>query len=213
MVRIMDQNGFNGFDEFIKSFNDYISSFTSEKGNENTDNSEETCEECRFSSSNADSTKSQREACSDIPGGFQDIPPQLLLVIGELLGNIIAGNLPFNIQNVVGNWLQLVGQAIEVFNAQQQYYQGGPGRYYNYIYRNVANPFCTSSVDESQKSISVNENEQKSNKGKRSNKNGSSSKSSNTSSEIEELKECICYLTNQIQELKNDIDKLKNQKM
>ena len=30
---------------------------------------------------------------------------------------------------------------------------------------------------------------------------------------IEELKECICYLTNQIQELKNDIDKLKNQKM
>ena len=128
MVRIMDQNGFNGFDEFIKSFNDYISSFTSEKGNENTDNSEETCEECRFGSSNADSTKSQREACSDIPGGFQDIPPQLLLVIGELLGNIIAGNLPFNIQNVVGNWLQLVGQAIEVFNAQQQYYQGGPGR-------------------------------------------------------------------------------------
>ena len=32
----------------------------------------------------------------------------------------MAGNLPFNVQNVVGNWLQLVGQAIEVFNAQQQ---------------------------------------------------------------------------------------------
>ena len=201
MVRIMDQNGFNGFDEFIKSFNDYISSFTSEKGNENTDNSEETCEECRFGSSNADSTKSQREACSDIPGGFQDIPPQLLLVIGELLGNIIAGNLPFNIQNVVGNWLQLVGQAIEVFNAQQQYYQGGPGRYYNYIYRNADNPFCSSANDESQANVESNK--------KKKTTSSNSSKEKESNNEIYELKQSIELLNKQIEELQKQINNLK----
>ena len=215
----MNYNGFNSFEDFMRFCGVKVDTNTSSENkssdSDNTEDDDKTsrCENCKPGNGQGEADEKARNADSDIPGGFQDIPPQLLLVIGELLGNIIAGNLPFNVQNVVGNWLQLVGQAIEVFNAQQQYYQGGPGRYYNYIYRNVANPFCTSSVDESQTSISVNENEQKSNKGKRSNKNGSSSKSSNTSSEIEELKECICYLTNQIQELKNDIDKLKNQKM
>lgn len=93
------------------------------------------------------------EACrnsnSDIPGGFQDVPPVLFVVIGQLLGNILAGNLPLNVQNSLGNWLGLVGQTIVTFAGQQQYFQGGPGRYYNPIYRNASNPFCESSgIDE-----------------------------------------------------------------
>ena len=85
------------------------------------------------------------QGCSDIPGGFQDLNPQLFSVIGQVVGMAISGNLPFNIQNAVGNWLMLVGQVIITFNAQQQYFQSGPGRYYNLKYKNVTNPFCPQS--------------------------------------------------------------------
>ncbi len=199
----MPQNEFNGFNDFIKIFNDYIGSFNSETSNKsdnsNSKESDDECNNCRFGNFNANATKSQREACSDIPGGFHDIPPQLLLVIGELLGNVMAGNLPFNIQNVVGNWLQLVGQAIEVFNAQQQYYQGGPGRMYNPIYRNAANPFCSSSSDESQTNVASN---------KKSSSNSSKNKT-RSNNDIYQLKQSIESLTKQIEELQKQIDDLK----
>mgnify|MGYP004731705845 CR=1 FL=1 len=198
----MSQNEFN---DFIKIFNDYMGSFTSKRTNKSDGSSSQEsyneCNNCRFGNSNANATKGQREACSDIPGGFQDIPPQLLLVIGELLGNVMAGNLPFNIQNVVGNWLQLVGQAIEVFNAQQQYYQGGPGRMYNPIYRNVANPFCSTSSDESQTNVASNRNKKSS--------SNSSSNSTQSNDDIYQLKQSIELLTKQIDELQKQIDDLK----
>lgn len=79
---------------------------------------------------------------SDICGGFQDIDPMLLLVIFEIISNVMANNLPTNVANAIGNWLQLIASAITFFNAQQQYQQGGPGRYYNPKHRNVTNPFC-----------------------------------------------------------------------
>ena len=123
-------------------------------------------------------------------------------MIGELLGNVMAGNLPFNIQNVVGNWLQLVGQAIEVYNAQQQYYQGGPGRVYNPIYRNASNPFCPDGSDESQANISTSRK-----KTARSKERASSTISSDES--IKELKSSIKELNNEIRELKKEIEKLK----
>ncbi len=72
---------------------------------------------------------------------FQDLNPQLFVTVGEVLGDAMAGNLPFNVQNAIGNWLQLVGQAILTYNAQQQYFQSGPGRFYNEAYRDVTNPF------------------------------------------------------------------------
>ena len=68
-------------------------------------------------------------------------------IIGELLGNVFAGTMPFNVQNAIGNWLQLVGQAMLTYNAQQQYYQSGPGRYYDRANRDVTNPFIPSDSD------------------------------------------------------------------
>ena len=62
----------------------------------------------------------------DIPGGFQDINPIVFITIGELISNIIAGNVPFNVAVAISNWLNLVGQAIETYGAQQQYFQNGP---------------------------------------------------------------------------------------
>lgn len=120
--------------------------------------------------------------CNDIPGGFQDINPEVFALIGELVGNIMAGNLPFNVQNAIGNWLQLVGQAILVYNAQQQYFQGGPGRYYNIKNKNVTNPFCTS------------------------NNNGNSSNTMNYEEEINALKEDMKKILKELKELKENID-------
>ena len=73
----------------------------------------------------------------DIPGGFQDINPMFFLTIGEVIGNIISGSVPFNVAVAISNWLNLVGQAIETYGAQQQYFQNGPGRYYDLRYKNV----------------------------------------------------------------------------
>ena len=202
----MDQNGFNSFDDLINFCRNLYEQQGNNKdnSNENSQEDSEQCNNCRFGNSNANSTKGQREAFSDIPGGFQDIPPQLLLVIGEILGNVMAGNLPFNIQNVVGNWLQLVGQAIEVFNAQQQYYQGGPGRMYNPIYRNAANPFCSSSSSSDESQTNIDKNKKSSSKG-----SSSSSNKTQSSNEIYELKQSIESLTKQIEVLQKQIDDLK----
>ena len=86
---------------------------------------------------------------------FQNVNPELFIVVGELLGNVIANELPFNVQNAVGNWLQLVGQAIETYNAQQQYYQQGPGRYFTPDSFNVDNPFCQNNEQGSQSGSTV----------------------------------------------------------
>lgn len=80
---------------------------------------------CSYPCSRDEETKKR---CGD-KMDFQNVNPELFIVVGELLGNVIANELPFNVQNAVGNWLQLVGQAIETYNAQQQYYQQGPGRF------------------------------------------------------------------------------------
>jgi hypothetical protein len=58
---------------------------------------------------------------------LHDIPPGLFTIIAEILGLYVADNLKLNQQNSVGNWLQLVGQVILTFNAQQQLRQQGPG--------------------------------------------------------------------------------------
>lgn len=79
---------------------------------------------------------------SDIYCGFQDINPELFSLMGSLVGIVMSDNMPFNVQNAIGNWITLIGQTIVTYNAQQQYFQNGPGRYYNPIYRNVGNPFC-----------------------------------------------------------------------
>lgn len=84
--------------------------------------------------------------CNDIFNGFQQLYPELYVVMGEIIGNIISRKMPANVQNAFGNWLQLIGQAILTYNAQQQYFQGGPGRYFSPIYYNVSNPFCSSNL-------------------------------------------------------------------
>lgn len=129
------------------------------------------------------SNNNGRQECNDIPGGFQDLDPQLFSVVAELLGNVMAGNMPFNIQNAIGNWLTLVGQTILTYNAQQQYFQSGPGRYYNRANKNVSNPFCP---QEPQQSSSI-----------------------DIEGELDKMKEAIQFISKEIENLKNNIETFK----
>lgn len=203
----MSQDEFNSFDDFIKICREYMNSnksrdntYDSKSNSGSNDNND--CDDCRFGSKNAEASESSRNACSDIPGGFQDINPQLFTIVTTIIGTIVAGNLPFNIQNAIGNWLELLGQSIITFNAQQQYYQGGPGRIYNPIYRNAANPFCSEATDESQANVST------------SKKKSSKTKSNINSKEsykddLEELKSEIIELNKEIRKLKKEMEELK----
>lgn len=112
----MSSNEYDDFEEFLKNFS---ASFNF--GNEN----------------------STEEGCKDIKGGFQDLNPHIFPLTAELVGHVLASNLPFNVQNAIGNWFELLGQIILTYNSQQQYFQGGPGKYYNVRNKNIGNPYCT----------------------------------------------------------------------
>lgn len=186
----MNNYQFNSLEDFINCF---CNSF-------NTNNNNNDCSNCQFGNKNAEASLSSRLANSDIPGGFQNANPQLLLIFTTLLGGILAERMPFNVQNAVGNWLELLGQTIIAYNAQQQYFQGGPGRLYSPIYRNASNPFCSTSTDESQKNSSST---QESNPPTSTSKKSATINSNNFTTTNEELH-------NEIAKLKIEIEKLKN---
>lgn len=185
----MSSYQFNSLEDFIKFCNNSYNS-----SNNKSDN-------CKFGNKNAEADEASRCADSDIPGGFQDMNPQLLVVGTSLLGAILAGKMPFNVQNAVANWLMMLAQSIELFNAQQQYFQGGPGRIYNPIYRNAANPYCSDSTDESQRNVSP-----------KSTINRTVGNFSDEELDLNELKKTIDELHNEVNTLKNEINKLKNSK-
>ncbi|PRR83113.1 hypothetical protein [Clostridium vincentii] len=161
---LMDFNEFNNFEDFAKKCG-YTGRANSNKSGESQNNNDS-------------------EGCDDIPGGFQDLNPQLFTVIGELLGSVMAGNMPFNVQNAVGNWLELLGQVILTCNAQQQYLQSGPGRYYNINNKNINNPFCSS--------------------------NSNNSTNNSSCGELDELKKGMNDLMREVKELKKEINELKS---
>ncbi|MBE6070837.1 MAG: hypothetical protein E7208_02645 [Clostridium butyricum] len=104
--------------------------------------------------------KKNNMGCNDIFGGFQKLHPRLFNVISEIFGNMLSGSLPFNVQNALGNWLEFIGEVIVVHAAQQQYFQSGPGMYYDNRNYNVTNPFCSSSQENESREYN-NSNEEK----------------------------------------------------
>ena len=69
---------------------------------------------------------------------LQNLHPETVLLTAELLGNLSALQMPFNVQNLIGNWLVLIGQIFLVFNAQQQLWENGPGNCYSCQGKNSA---------------------------------------------------------------------------
>lgn len=153
------------------------------------------------------------EKCQDIPGGFQDLHPQLFVLIGDIIGQVMAGNMPFNVQNSIGNWFELIGQAILTYSAQQQYFQNGPGRYYDRKYKNVGNPFCqknptpdnqndgkgTGEVEDTVSTNSSNRNSSKTNSNSRS-----------YDDEFKDLKNTVKSLEEEVKNLKEIINNINN---
>lgn len=184
----MEFNGWNSFEDLARACG-YTNC------HKDGDNTNETNNSCNM-------------GCSDIPNGFQSLNPELFVIIGEILGNIVAGNLPFNVQNAVGNWLELVGQAILTFNAQQQYFQGGPGRYFNPKNYNVTNSFCTTTPSNTDQNNCSSNDHNNSEKSKEKNSNSDSNMktaSENNADKIESLELRINQLTSEMENLKNKL--------
>lgn len=184
----MEFNGWNSFEDLARACG-YTNC------NKNTNDSSKT-------NNNSTANNSSDMGCYDIPNGFQSLNPELFIVIGEILGNMIAGRIPFNVQNAIGNWLQLVGQAIETYNAQQQYFQGGPGRYFNPKYYNESNSFCNNSSTDNNSNTG-------SNKSKEKDSNYDYNIKSfieNNNNKIEKLELHINQLRSEIEQLKNKIE-------
>ena len=72
MVKVVDNNGFNNFDDFIKILNEYINSFNSETNNKNSDNGAYGNKVLlnKILIAEIKQAKKARNACSDIPGGL-----------------------------------------------------------------------------------------------------------------------------------------------
>jgi len=191
----LEFNGWNSFEDLVRACG-YTNC------NKSSNNTNET-------SNNNAANNSCNMGCGDIPNGFQSLNPELFIVIGEILGNIVAGSIPFNVQNAVGNWLQLVGQAILTYNAQQQYFQGGPGRYFNPKYYNVTNPFCnTTSTNSTQNTSPSNDNKNSSiSKEQNSNYDYNIKSSENKADKIDALELRINQLTAEIEKMKNIMEK------
>lgn len=78
---------------------------------------------------------------------LQEAQPESVLLLAELIGNLVPLQMPFNVQNLIGNWLQLIGQIILVFNAQQQLWQDGPGYCYSRCNKNIGNTMQPNQTD------------------------------------------------------------------
>ena len=196
----MEFNGWNNFEDLARACG-----YT----NCHNDNKDETNNNNNNNNNNNATNNSCNIGCGDIPNGFQSLNPELFIIIGEILGNIVAGSIPFNVQNAVGNWLQLVGQAILTYNAQQQYFQGGPGRYFNPKYYNVSNPFCSTTSTNTTQTTNSNTDNKSSNKSKEKNSisNDNTNSSGNTVDKIEALELRINQLTAEIEKMKTIIEK------
>ena len=117
----------------------------------------------------------------DVARGFQDVSPMFLSVIVELISNVVSQNIPSNVANAIGNWLQMISTEMTLYIGQQQYQESGPGRLYNPAYRNISNPFC----------------------------NNATSDKLNYKKEIKELNRSIRDLKVQIKDMREEINRLK----
>lgn len=148
---------------------------------------------------------------NDILCGFQNMSPEVFTITGQIVGLISAENLPLLTQNALANWLLLVAQSMLTYNAQQVYYEGGPGRYFNPKNKNIDNPDCPYN-SESSSSPSQNTNKDSKKHSKRKNKHNNSEKSNiNISNNIEDLMNKINILEKQMQELQTSINELKKE--
>ncbi|WP_261776615.1 hypothetical protein [Clostridium botulinum] len=117
----MDFNNFSGIEEFLNYLGyEKITEDDDEstESNESSDESDTSNCGCKIDPTAGASTDWCAKLNLDIPGGFQDINPILFITLGEVVGNIISGQLPYNVANIISNLIILVGQIIETCGTQ-----------------------------------------------------------------------------------------------
>jgi len=181
----MEFNGWSSFEDLVRACG-----YT--KCHDDSDNTRE-------KSNNTTKNEFCNTGCCDIPNGFQSLNPQLFILIGEILGNMLAGNIPSNVQNAFGNWLELVGQAILTYSAQQQYFEQGPGRYFNPKNYNINNSFCNTTPQNTNQNNS-------SSKSKEKNLNYDYNRKSSSEDKVDKIEE----LESRINQLIAEMDRIKN---
>lgn len=175
----MNFRGWSSFEDFIRACG-YAS------------NSDETMD------NDSSTGKDNKEGCFDIPNGFQCLHPELFVIIGTILGQVMAGSIPSNVQGALGSWLQLIGHVIETYNAQQQYFQEGPGRYFDPKNYNIDNEFCNQKEND--------ESPEKETRTKRNSSKKNNIYNQRTVKKIDELEGRINDLMNEIDRIKNIIN-------
>lgn len=180
--------------EFINNYSKFNSSQDEESNNNEKASGEEDSREGFKNNFNYGFfyTNEYGYGCNDMPGGFQRLNPLIFVIIGDILGDVMSGKLPFNVQNAIGNWIQLVGQVIETYSAQQQYFESGPGRYYSPQNLNITNSLCPTSPAYSGTSSN--------------NSNSSDSSTENINSETNEIIKSLCTI---IDNMKCEIEEVK----
>lgn len=98
-----------------------------------------TCQ--KFINRNCSFVKS-KEYCCKFGYEFQTLSPACVTLLSELIGLYLSNNLPENLQNVAGNVLQCIGTVLTTYNAQQVYFENGPGLCFNPKNLNINNPDC-----------------------------------------------------------------------
>lgn len=183
------------YDEINELLKRYINNYNSKDNGDNSKTNDGGTQEQKSSKFNYGFfyTDKNGYGCNDMPGGFQRVNPLLFIVIGNILGDAVAGRLPFNVQNAIGNWIQLVGQAIETYSAQQSYFQSGPGRYYSPNNLNITNSTCPTESSSSTSS------------------NTSQSSSDSSLGRIENMEKIVGGLYTAVKEMKDELENIKQE--
>ncbi|MDR3594512.1 hypothetical protein [Clostridium sp.] len=191
----MEFNGWNSFEDFARACG-YTNCNNGSDNASKTGNDNATNNFCN-------------DGCRDIPNGFQSLNPQLFVVIGEILGDMLSECIPFNVQVALGNWLVLVGQVLLTYNSQQLYFQQGPGRFFNPNNYNVDNQFCNTTPTNTPQNnnSSSNNNNNNNNKDKNSSSNSTAKSAKNNADKMDALELRINELTTEIEKMKNIIEK------
>ncbi|WP_040330078.1 hypothetical protein [Clostridium ihumii] len=186
----MDSNNFQSFCNILKSLGV-------------TNSNSQNINDIQIDPTAGASGNSCKYANLDIPCGFQDLDPMIITVVSEMVGNLLSGELPINVAGALGNWFQLIAQIIEMYIAQQQYSQSGPGRYYSPEYRNVSNPFCANPAQpDGLEEVAPRVKPKKNNKKKINNENNDKG--------MEELRKEVEILKEEVNMLKQQISILNN---
>lgn len=190
-------------EEFEQYLNEYLSSQNqSQTQSYSSSNSSFNNNSSNNNSSNQSNTSGSQTFGFEETVGFQDLNPNIFCMIGELAGQVMASNLPFNVQNALGNWLLLVGQVMVTFNSQQQYFIGGAGRTYVSELRGVLSPEFThpSGPDRYNPQTMSYDNV---------NSNGNNTTNQNNNINDDSIRKQLNEMSERLREIQKEIDRLK----